>query len=111
MELAGRAAAPCEPARSRGLLPLEQEWEFAAASRHPAFDWGCLWEWTASPFLPYPGFGADRYREYSAPYFGSRQVLRGASFATPPRLRSPHFRNFYQPERDDIFAGFRTCAA
>jgi gamma-glutamyl hercynylcysteine S-oxide synthase len=103
------AQAYCRWAGRR--LPLEQEWEFAAASSHPAFQWGGLWEWTASPFLPYAGFDADRYREYSAPYFGSRQALRGASFATPARLRSPHFRNFYQPERDDIFAGFRTCAA
>jgi EgtB-related family protein len=37
-------------------------------------------------------------------------VLRGASFATPARFVSPRFRNFYKPERDDIFAGFRTCA-
>jgi ergothioneine biosynthesis protein EgtB len=90
-------------------LPLETEWEYAAASGQPGFAWGELWEWTASAFLPYPGFEADRYREYSQPWFGSRQVLRGASFATPARLRSPHFRNFYTPERDDIFAGFRSC--
>lgn len=90
-------------------LPLEQEWEYAAVSGAPGFAWGALWEWTASRFLPYAGFAADRYREYSAPSFGSRQSLRGASFATPPRLRSPHFRNFFTPERDDIFVGFRTC--
>jgi len=53
---------------------------------------------------------ADRYREYSAPWFSSHQVLRGASFATPSRLGSAKFRNFYLPERDDIFNGFRTCA-
>ena len=103
-----QAEAYCSWAGRR--LPLEQEWEFAASTGHPGFSWGQLWEWTASRFLPYPGFAADRYLEYSAPSFGSCQVLRGASFATPPRLRSPHFRNFYTPERDDIFAGFRTCA-
>jgi ergothioneine biosynthesis protein EgtB len=91
-------------------LPTESEWEFAALSGHAGFEWGRLWEWTASPFLPFAGFAPDRYLEYSAPWFGSRQVLRGASFATPARLRSPHFRNFYTAERDDIFAGFRSCA-
>jgi ergothioneine biosynthesis protein EgtB len=91
-------------------LPLEVEWEFAAASGHPDFAWGGLWEWTATPFLPYAGFAPDRYLEYSAPWFGTRQVLRGASFATPARFRSPAFRNVFTPGRDDIFAGFRTCA-
>ena len=90
-------------------LPLEDEWEFAATSGEPGFAWGGLWEWTASSFLPYAGFAADRYGDYSAPWFGSRQTLRGASFATPARLRSPQIRNFYTPERDDIFAGFRNC--
>ena len=91
-------------------LATESEWEYAARSGHPGFRWGHLWEWTASPFEPYPGFVAGPYREYSAPWFGTHQVLRGASFATPARLRSARFRNFYLPERDDIFAGFRTCA-
>jgi ergothioneine biosynthesis protein EgtB len=91
-------------------LATEAEWEYAALSGHPAFRWGQLWEWTASPFEPYPGFSPDRYREYSQPWFGTHQVLRGASFATPSRFGSAKFRNFYMPERDDIFCGFRTCA-
>jgi ergothioneine biosynthesis protein EgtB len=91
-------------------LPSEAEWEFAALSGHPAFRWGDLWEWTCSPFEPYQGFSADAYREYSEPWFVTHQVLRGASFATSSRMRSPKYRNFYLPERNDMFVGFRTCA-
>lgn len=91
-------------------LPLEAEWEYAATSSQPGFEWGAVWEWTATPFEPYTGFTPDRYREYSAPWFDSHQVLRGASFATPDRFRSRYFRNFFMPERDDLFGGFRTCA-
>lgn len=91
-------------------LPSEAEWEFAALSGHPDFRWGDLWEWTSSPFEPYTGFSADAYLEYSAPWFGTHQVLRGASFATQQRIRSPRYRNFFMAERDDIFVGFRTCA-
>ena len=91
-------------------LPLEAEWEYAATSAQPGFHWGAVWEWTATPFEPHPGFTPDRYLDYSAPWFGSHQVLRGASFATPARFRSPYFRNFFMPTRDDLFGGFRTCA-
>lgn len=117
------ALPPNEPVRHVGLyeaqaycrwagrrLPTEAEWAFAAGSGNAAFRWGELWEWTGSPFAPYPGFSADAYREYSAPWFTTHQVLRGASFATQPRMRSSAYRNFYLPERDDLFVGFRTCA-
>jgi gamma-glutamyl hercynylcysteine S-oxide synthase len=72
---------------------------------------GNVWEWTASPFAPYPGFAPDPYREYSQPWFHDHRVLRGGCFATRARLVHSRWRNFYTPERGDIFAGFRTAAA
>ena len=92
-------------------LPTEVEWEAAAhlgATR--GLRWGDVWEWTATTFHPYPGFAADPYRDYSEPWFGTHKVLRGASFATRGRMRDPKYRNFYLPQRDDIFVGFRSCA-
>ncbi len=91
-------------------LPDEAEWEQAAVTRPDSFHWGQVWEWTASPFAPLPGFVAHPYRDYSAPWFDGRPVLRGASFMTQPRMRDPRYRNFFQPWRNDVPAGFRTCA-
>jgi ergothioneine biosynthesis protein EgtB len=91
-------------------LPGEAEWELAASSQ-PAFAWGDVWEWTADTFAPYRDFAAHPYRDYSAPWFGSRRVLRGGSVATHARIKHPRYRNFFPPERNDIFAGFRSCAA
>lgn len=71
---------------------------------------GNVWVWTASPFAPYPGFAVDPYVDYSAPWFGDHAILRGGSFATAACLIHNRFRNFYLPERRDVFAGFRTCA-
>jgi len=115
-------------------LPSEAEWERAASSSRGApanlggsgrvhvgefargdSAAGCrqmlgnVWEWTSSTFAPYPGFVCDPYREYSEPWFGTHRVLRGGSFTTPARLISNTWRNFYTPDRGDIFAGFRTC--
>ncbi len=92
-------------------LPAEVEWEAAAhQGESRGFRWGDVWEWTASTFRPYPGFSADPYRDYSQPWFGTHKVLRGASFATRSRIRHPKYRNFYLPQRDDMFCGFRSCA-
>jgi len=91
-------------------LPTEAEWERAAWSRPDAFRWGDAWEWTASPFHPFPGFEPHPYRDYSAPWFDGRPVLRGASFMTQPRMRHPRYRNFFPPDRNDVPAGFRSCA-
>ena len=71
---------------------------------------GNLWEWTADDFQPYPGFIADPYKEYSKPWFGSHKVLRGGCWATSSLLIHNSWRNFYTPDRRDVWAGFRTCA-
>jgi len=94
-------------------LPTEAEWERAAllaVERGEAFEWGQVWEWTASPFMPYTGFVAHPYRDYSQPWFDGRPVLRGGSFATTPHMKHPRYRNFFSADRNDVFAGFRSCA-
>ena len=107
---AHEAQAWCQWAGRR--LPTEFEWEAAAvsaAAQHQAFDWGQVWEWTSSPFEPYPGFRTHPYADYSAPWFDGRPVLRGASFATSARLKHPRYRNYFPADRNDLFAGFRSC--
>ena len=71
---------------------------------------GNVWECTNSPFLPYPGFTADPYKEYSEPWFKTRKVLRGGCWTTRARMIRNTWRNFYTPDRRDVLAGFRTCA-
>ncbi len=92
-------------------LPAEVEWELAAhTALRRGFRWGDVWEWTGSTARAYPGFVAGPWQGYSEPLFGSHKVLRGASFATRERLKHPKFRRFALPGRDDLFAGFRSCA-
>ena len=95
----------------RGLrIPTEQE--LSVLMSHPQDQWQAshLWEWTSSPFLPFPGFSPDPYLDYSKPWFdGQHQVLKGWSLYTPERMRRSAFRNFYAPQRNDHFCGFRTC--
>ncbi|MGW7244890.1 ergothioneine biosynthesis protein EgtB [Streptomyces decoyicus] len=71
---------------------------------------GDVWEWTASDFLPYPGFAAFPYREYSEVFFGDEyKVLRGGSFAVGEVACRGTFRNWDLPVRRQIFSGFRTA--
>jgi iron(II)-dependent oxidoreductase len=87
-------------------------------SAHPEGDsaFGCrqlfgnVWEWTESAFEPFPGFSPDPYRDYSEPWFGTRKVLRGGAWPTRARLLWNTWRNFFPPDRNDVIAGFRTCA-
>lgn len=90
-------------------LPSEAEWEYSTVHTDN-LDWGThVWEWTASPFTPYPGFSPDPYAEYAEPFFHTHRSVRGASFATHERIRNPRYRNYYEDHRDDIFVGFRSC--
>ena len=101
------AQAYCAWAKCR--LPTEAEWDCAARSL-ANFNWGQVWEWTQDTFQPFEGFIVHPYAEYSAPWFGTRKVLRGAARVTHHVLRHVQYRNFFTPERRDIYSGFRTCA-
>jgi iron(II)-dependent oxidoreductase len=71
---------------------------------------GNVWEWTQDTFDAFPGFSPDAYREYSEPLFGTTKVLRGGAWTTRARMINSSYRNFFGPDRRDVFAGFRTCA-
>jgi gamma-glutamyl hercynylcysteine S-oxide synthase len=101
------AQAYCAWAQRR--LPTEAEWDCAARTT-PNFNWGEVWEWTQDTFEPFDGFVVHPYAEYSAPWFGTRKVLRGAAAVTHSVLRHVQYRNFFTPERRDIYSGFRTCS-
>jgi gamma-glutamyl hercynylcysteine S-oxide synthase len=93
-----------------GRLPTEHELHAHFNAAEDTWH-GKLWEWTSTPFAPYgeaSEFKPGLYREYSQPWFdGKHRILRGSSFATLPIMHHPHYRNFFTPERSDVFAGFR----
>jgi len=97
----------------KGLrLPTENELSVLMSTAKEQWQPSSLWEWTSSAFMPFAGFSADPYRDYSAPWFdGQHRVLKGWSAFTPNYLRRNQFRNFYLPHRKDFFCGFRTCLA
>ena len=68
------------------------------------------WEWTATPFGPFPGFRVTvpTYPGYSADFFDDRHfVMLGASWATPTGLIRRSFRNWFQDHYPYMFAKFR----
>jgi ergothioneine biosynthesis protein EgtB len=94
-------------------------WDPEPAGSHPdgRSAWGVDdlvgngWEWTSTPFAPFPGFRAQAtYPEYSADFFdGDHFVLKGASPATAWELLRPTFRNWFRPRYPFVYATFR-CA-
>ena len=82
----------------------------AGQSAFGVFDiMGNGWEWTSTPFAPFPGFQAfPFYPGYSADFFDGRHfVMKGASPRTDSAFLRPSFRNWFQPFYPNIYATFR----
>ena len=88
-------------------LPGEAEWELLAPQLDQAF--GVLWQWSASPYRPYPGFApaAGAVGEYNGKFMSSQMVLRGSCFLTPPGHERLTYRNFYPPASRWLAGGLR----
>nr|WP_299128276.1 ergothioneine biosynthesis protein EgtB [uncultured Winogradskyella sp.] len=86
-------------------LPTEFEWE--VASKH--FNFGQLWEWTHSAYLPYPNYikVAGALGEYNGKFMVNTMVMRGSSVATPKNHSRSTYRNFFHPEMRWQFSGIR----
>jgi ergothioneine biosynthesis protein EgtB len=117
---------------SGARLPTEAEWESAAVTAsmaghflesghfHPIAApaehsgplvqvFGDVWQWTASPYVGYPGYrpAAGALGEYNGKFMCNQLVLRGASCATPRSHARPSYRNFFPPETRWQFSGIR----
>ena len=116
-------------------LPTEFEWEVAATGAEVQGNtlqtgalrprraepsqtdaarqlFGDVWEWTASAYLPYPGYKppVGAIGEYNGKFMVSQQVLRGASCVTPEDHSRPTYRNFFYPHQRWQFLGLRLAS-
>ena len=92
-------------------LPTEAEWEMGAQEQGLQLKQSHaeLWQWTASPYRPYPGFQAAQgaVGEYNGKFMTSQFVLRGSSQLTPNGHARDTYRNFFAPSSRWMAAGLR----
>ena len=110
-------------------LPTEAEWEAAAQGIKPVGNFleqghfqpvstnlpglnqmfGDLWEWTASPYVGYPGYVSPEgaVGEYNGKFMSGQMTLRGGSCITPEKHIRTTYRNFFYPHQRWAFTGLR----
>ena len=106
---AAESSGPCANVDFHGWDPASVTADNDGSGTGPAQMTGNGWEWTSTPFAPFPGFAPfDFYRNYSEPFFdGAHYVLKGASPRTAACFLRPSFRNWFRPNYPYVYATFR----